>query len=89
MNLDEIVERFVKTINKHDAEAVCQLITEDHVFIDSGGEKYQGLETMKEGWAAYFKMMPDYKIDIADIFEQATQAISRQFLIIGNQYFHR
>ena len=68
MNLDEIVEKFVKTINKHDADAVCELITDDHEFIDSGGERYKGIDAMRKGWSAYFTMMPDYKIDIADIF---------------------
>ena len=61
---------FVDAINSHDVERLATLMTEDHHFIDSGGNTGQGLEHMKNGWAGYYEMCPDYKIEIEEIFEK-------------------
>ncbi len=63
MNIENITNQFIEAINQHDVEAICQLMTEDHTFIDSGGDVYTGIEKMRQAWSDYFKMFPDYKID--------------------------
>lgn len=44
-------------------------MSDDYLFIDSGGSKYQGKDIMIQGWISYFMMFPDYKIEIINIIE--------------------
>jgi ketosteroid isomerase-like protein len=63
MNIEEIANKFIEAINQHDVDAVFDLMSEDHTFVDSGGDVYKGNEQMRQGWADYFRMFPDYKIE--------------------------
>lgn len=63
MNIEEIANEFIEAINRHDIESIGGLMSEDHTFIDSGGDVYKGNEQMRHGWSHYFKMFPDYKIE--------------------------
>jgi len=65
----QIVYYFAKAINGHDIEKICSLMTGDHTFIDAHGNKTEGKDKMKAGWAGYFQLFPDYKIELTDIFE--------------------
>ena len=56
----DIVLRFIDAINRHAVAEIAALLTEDHLFIDSGGAEYRGRNTMGTGWEAYFSMVPDY-----------------------------
>jgi ketosteroid isomerase-like protein len=67
MKAKEVAKKFVSAINQHNADALSQLMTEDHTFIDSGGGTYSGAE-MRQSWAEYFKMFPDYKVEISEVF---------------------
>ncbi len=67
MKAKEAANKFVSAINQHNAEALSRLMTEDHTFIDSGGGTYSSAE-MRGGWAEYFKMFPDYKIEVFEVF---------------------
>jgi ketosteroid isomerase-like protein len=61
----EIVLQFVECINRHDLDGIAELMTTDHSFIDSLGEVYRGRDTMYDGWKNYFKMVPDYRIEVS------------------------
>ena len=63
MNIEEIANKFIEAINRHDVEAISELMREDHTFVDPGGDVYKGNEQMRRSWADYFRMFPDYKID--------------------------
>ena len=63
MNIEEIANKFIEAINRHDVEAISELMSEDHTFVDPGGDVYKGNEQMRRSWADYFRMFPDYKID--------------------------
>ena len=63
MNIEEIANQFIAAINRHDIEAICRLMTEDHTFIDSCGDVHHGIEQMRQGWSEYFNMFPDYMIE--------------------------
>ncbi|MBN2182800.1 MAG: nuclear transport factor 2 family protein [Sedimentisphaerales bacterium] len=63
MNIEEIVNKFIEAINRHDVDAIGQMMSQDCVYIDSDGTTYDDLEQMKQGWPGYFKMFPDYKIE--------------------------
>ena len=50
MNADvQVVVRFVDAINEHDVDALAALMTEDHLFTDSGGQQGRGREAMRKG----------------------------------------
>lgn len=59
-------QAFVNAINRQSPEEIAGLMTEDHVFIDSLGNKVTGREQMKKGWEGYFKMVPDYTITVVE-----------------------
>jgi ketosteroid isomerase-like protein len=65
----EIVNRFVKAINNHDVNKIYDLMPEDHIFINGYGDEHIGKKGMKEGWQNYYKMFPDYLVEITDIVE--------------------
>jgi len=58
--------RFVAAINRHDAEALAALMTPDHLFVDSVGQRTAGAAAMAAGWRGYFAMCPDYWVRIDD-----------------------
>ena len=65
----EIVKSFIKAINDHNVDEIYNLMSDDHIFIDTYGDKFVGRKGMKEGWQNYYKMFPDYKVEILDIVE--------------------
>jgi len=60
---------FATVINARDVEKIYALMSADHTFIDAHGNKVEGRDKMKAGWAGYFQWFPDYKIEVTDIFE--------------------
>ena len=59
----DVARQFVDRINSHDTNGLAALMTDDHVFIDSLGEKVSR-PTIEEGWRKYFAMVPDYWIRV-------------------------
>jgi ketosteroid isomerase-like protein len=59
---DSILEQWLAAINHHDVTALTGLMAEDHVFIDSLGNRVNGARFMEAGWRGYFAMCPDYWI---------------------------
>src|ERR1035441_2140703 len=60
----ETFRQFVAAINRHDVGAPAALMTPDHVFVDSRGNRAQGAASMEVGWRGYFTMCPDYWIRV-------------------------
>ena len=60
----EIVLKFIERINRQDVEGLADLMSEDHVFLDSVGGRGEGRENMRRGWAEYFRMMSDFRIEV-------------------------
>jgi ketosteroid isomerase-like protein len=52
---------FNERINQRDVEGLAELMTDDHTFIDSGGNVTKGKNVMKDGWREFFKKYPDYR----------------------------
>ena len=75
----EIILNFVRGINEHNINALAELMSENHNFIDAHGNMVEGRETMKSGWAGYFSLFPDYKIEITDMYEYGNT-----FVMFGN-----
>ena len=60
---------FIAAINKADILEMENFMSEEFLFIDSGGGHYQGKDIMIQGWITYFTLFPDYKIEIIDIVQ--------------------
>jgi ketosteroid isomerase-like protein len=58
----EALRQFVAAINQHDIGAINALMTTDHMFVDSVGNRVQGAPSMQVGWCSYFAMCSDYWI---------------------------
>lgn len=65
----ETVLAFMDRINQRDPDKLAELMTEDHVFIDSLGQAVRGRATMRKGWQAYYAFCPDYWVSHEDIFQ--------------------
>lgn len=64
----EITLQFMDAINRHDSDALAALMSDDHVFVDSLGNKVQSRGKMKAGWQDYFAFCPDYWVTHESIF---------------------
>jgi uncharacterized protein (TIGR02246 family) len=64
LNATHPVQRLVENINSHDVDAIAALLTSDHRFVDSVGNVTQGREALRAGWRQYFRMVPNYKIEV-------------------------
>lgn len=63
------VRDFVAAINQGDASQLSGLMTEDHTFIDSLGKTETGRDNMTKGWEGYFRMFPDYRVEVESILQ--------------------
>ncbi len=63
MNSLDTARLFVERINAHDVAGLIKLMTEDHTFIDSTGDK-SARPAIEDGWRQYFEMVPDYWIKV-------------------------
>ncbi len=74
MSATETVIRFLEGINQHDAGALAALMTEDHLFVDSLGNRISGRAKMQAAWRGYYAFCPDYHVSHEEIFEQGDRA---------------
>jgi ketosteroid isomerase-like protein len=65
----ETVLAFMDRINQRDPGRLAELMTEDHVFIDSLGQTMRGRERMQKNWESYYAFCPDYFVSHDDIFQ--------------------
>ncbi len=75
MRPEEVALSFVNAINAHVADDLAELMTEDHVFIDSDGTEVAGRQVMCEGWKDYFTMVPDFKVQVQDTFSRDSTVV--------------
>ena len=69
--------RFNERINQRDLDGLVELMTVDHIFIDSLGEITKGKDVMKEGWRQFFNSYPDYR----NVFTRV-QVITKDFVVM-------
>ena len=75
LSATQTVQRFVAHINSHDVDAIAALLAPDHRFIDSLGGEARGREALREGWRQYFRMVPDYRIDVERVLEDGPHVV--------------
>jgi len=69
MERKRIILRFIEQINAHNVDGLCDLISEDHRFVDALGSVVEGREQVRKAWTGYFLMVPDYHISCEEILE--------------------
>jgi len=68
MDSIKVVVNFLDCINRHNADELAAMMTEDHLFIDSLGNAVHGRENMRTGWRNYYGFCPDYWVSHEEIF---------------------
>jgi ketosteroid isomerase-like protein len=61
------VKAFIEAINRQDISALSRLMAEDYRFVDSRGQTVSGREAMMAAWKEYFRLFPDYKIEVENL----------------------
>jgi ketosteroid isomerase-like protein len=65
----DVVRAFVGAINRRSPTDIADLMTADHMFVDSAGGVMAGREKMTGAWKEYFRLFPDYSIRIESILD--------------------
>lgn len=55
---------YIEKINDHDITGLSELMSYDHIFVDSLGMMIKGKKEMTNAWKMFLKWFPDYKITI-------------------------
>jgi len=66
------VRTFIEFINSHSPAKLATLMSQDHRFVDSAGAVIRGREEMRKAWIRYFVLIPDYHIDVEEVFASST-----------------
>lgn len=65
---ETIAQAFLRAINRQDVDRLVELMSPGYRFLDSLGNLVEGREKMREAWAAYFRMVPDYAVAIEEYY---------------------
>lgn len=75
------IERFNEAFNRHDVEAVMDLMTDDCVFENTipppDGERYQGADAVREFWQRFFDSTPSARFETEELFTAGDRAVVR------------
>jgi ketosteroid isomerase-like protein len=66
--------RFVDKINAHDVEGLVALMTANHAFVDSLGDK-STRPAIEKGWRRYFDMVPDYWVRVDRVLSDKNTSV--------------
>ena len=71
----EVVDSFVAAINSGEVDQMFGLMTPEHMFVDADGSEHVGRDDMRLGWREYFKLVPDFRIEVFHRFEAADTVV--------------
>jgi ketosteroid isomerase-like protein len=71
----QAAHRLVAAINSRDADAVAARLSSDHRFIDTLGVVICGRESLRAGWRQYFRLVPDYHIELQQLLSEGELAL--------------
>jgi ketosteroid isomerase-like protein len=69
MSPPETVLHFLDRINQRDVDKLAELMTEDHIFMDSLGQSVRGRDKMRAGWEGYYAFCPDDWVSHEEILQ--------------------
>jgi ketosteroid isomerase-like protein len=72
-----VVEAMVEAINGGRAERVANAMSLSGVFVDSLGRRIEGRHALTDGWRSYFRLFPDYRIEVDAIMTEGEEALLR------------
>ena len=75
MDTAAVARAFVDAINRHDVDILGDLMTENHVFVDSLGARIEGRAAMLGGWRGYFSIFPDYQLTVDGLLAAGDTAL--------------
>jgi ketosteroid isomerase-like protein len=73
-----VVVRFNDCINQQDLAGLIALMTEDHLFVDSAGQRTKGREAMRVAWSSFFAAFPSYTNTFV-----ALESLGERVLVLG------
>lgn len=62
-----VARRYVEAIDARDLDALADLMTSNHWFIDTGRNAMRGQRAARDAWDRFLREFPDYEIRIDDI----------------------
>jgi ketosteroid isomerase-like protein len=76
-----VVDRFNETLNRHDADALALLLTDDTVFEDTSpapdGKRIEGKAAVAAFWREWFGRNPDARFEAEEIIVSGDRAVVR------------
>ena len=79
MTTREVIDRFNDAFNRHDADALAGLLTEDTVFEDTSpapdGKRISGKEAVVAFWRGWFARNSDARFEAEDVIVSADRAV--------------
>jgi len=76
-----VVDRFNEAFNRHDADAVASMLTDDTVFEDTSpapdGQRIEGKAAVSEFWRGWFAKNSDAKFDAEEMIVSGDRAVVR------------
>ena len=75
MDTRSIVDSLVEAINSGQAERIAGAMSLDAVFVDSLGRRIEGRTALLDGWRAYLRVFPDYRIDVEALMTEGPEAM--------------
>jgi ketosteroid isomerase-like protein len=77
----KVIDRFNEAINRHDADALAPLLTDDTVFEDTSpppdGRRIEGKAAVLEFWREWFTRNADAVFDAEDVIVSGDRAVVR------------
>jgi ketosteroid isomerase-like protein len=67
---------FNEAINRRDLDALAELMTDGHTFIDSDGNVLAGRKRVLEAWQGFFEAFPDYRNEWARVIPMGSTVIA-------------
>jgi len=81
VNTSAVIEQFNRAFNRHDADAVASLLTDDTVFEDTSpapdGRRIEGKAAVSEFWRAWFTRNPDAQFETEEMIVSGNRALVR------------
>ncbi|HEX5107898.1 MAG TPA: nuclear transport factor 2 family protein [Vicinamibacterales bacterium] len=75
----DVIDRFNAAFNRHDADALAALLTEDTVFEDTSpapdGKRISGKSEVVAFWRGWFARNPDARFDAEDLIVSGDRAV--------------
>lgn len=80
-NTRAVIDRFNEAFNRHDADALAALLTDDTVFEDTSpapdGRRVEGKAAVVAFWRTWFTNNPDAAFEAEDAFVSENRAVVR------------